>query len=341
MVDLSGSWLPEAAATAAERTDLLFVALLVISGACLALLGGGLDLFLLRYRRSSPAETGQVTKPSRSVSAMLFVIPLLGVAAIFLAGFEGFVDRIVAPHGAYEIQVEGRQWGWQFTYPNGFAHDTLHVPVDQPVKLRLTSADGLHGIRIPAFRLSQDLLPGEETEAWFTATRPGEYPLLAAAYGGDQSAAMNGQVFVHDAGAFADWLRSAASPLDRLPPIEAGEVLTGTFGCTVCHTATGLPGAGPTFKDLYQSERTFADGTRAVADVEYLSESILSSTARVVSGFQAVMPNFQGQIGERELNAIIAYLKSLSEAGVEEAAAATAGDEAEEVEQPTLGQEEQ
>ncbi len=337
MVDLSGSWLPEAAATAAERTDLLFVALLVIAGACLALLGGGIDLFLLRYRRRSPDETGQATKPSRLVSGMLFVIPLLVVGAIFMAGFGGFVDQVVAPYGAYEIQVEGRSEGWQFTYPNGFAHDTLHVPALQPVKLTLTSADGLHGIRIPAFRLSRDMLPGKETEAWFTATQPGEYPLLAAAYGGDQSGAMNGQVFVHDAAVFDDWLRSAASPLDRLPPIEAGEVLIGTFGCTACHTPTGLPGVGPTFKDLYRSQRTFADGTQAVADVEYLSESILSSTARVVAGFQAVMPNFEGQIGDREMDAIIAYLKSLSEAGTLEAAAA----EADEVEQPTLGQEDQ
>jgi cytochrome c oxidase subunit 2 len=54
------------------------------------------------------------------------------------------------------------------------------------------------------------------------------------------------------------------------------------------------------------------DGRTVIADEDYIRESILQPAAKIVSGFKPVMPTFQGQISDEQLNALIAYVKSLS-----------------------------
>lgn len=47
------------------------------------------------------------------------------------------------------IQVIGRQWSWEFIYPNGVRSSELHLPVDRQIYFRLISMDVLHGFYIP------------------------------------------------------------------------------------------------------------------------------------------------------------------------------------------------
>ena len=82
-------------------------------------------------------------------------------------------------------------------------------------------------------------------------------------------------------------------------------------GCTQCHSVDGTKLIGPSLKGLLGATRGFTDGSSLVADENYIRESILNPQAKLVAGFEPVMPTFRGRLKDREITAIIAYIKSL------------------------------
>jgi len=124
---------------------------------------------------------------------------------------------------------------------------------------------------------------------------------------------MLAKVIVHEPGGFEAWLKDASNFLDKVSPVEAGEKLVKTRGCAQCHTPDGSVLIGPSFKDIYGETAVFKDGTNTVIDENYLRESILDPMSKVVAGFEPVMPTYQGKLNDREIVAIIQYIKSLSE----------------------------
>jgi cytochrome c oxidase subunit 2 len=234
--------------------------------------------------------------------------------------------------------VTGQKWQWFFTYPNGYVTGELHVPVDRPVELTMTSEDVIHSLWIPAFRVKKDVVPGRYNKAWFEATEPGEYPLLCTEYCGTGHSDMLTRVTVHRPGEFETWLREAADLLGTLPPAEAGLKLYETKGCKQCHSLDGSAGVGPSFKNLFGSERHLADGGQVVADENYVRHSILEPMSQVSLGFDPVMPTYAGKLKDQEITMLIAYLKSIS-ANVsteeaDDAEAATQADPAQDDAQP-------
>jgi mono/diheme cytochrome c family protein len=99
----------------------------------------------------------------------------------------------------------------------------------------------------------------------------------------------------------------AAPPLP--PELQAGRQVFEAKGCIGCHAIQGVGGAvGPNLTNVATAAETREPGKSAE---EYLRESILSSTAFVVSGYPPVMPSFQGNITDQELNDLVRYLLSL------------------------------
>ncbi len=92
---------------------------------------------------------------------------------------------------------------------------------------------------------------------------------------------------------------------------ERGSKLFNDLACNTCHLDNGQ-GRGPSLKDLVGKAVEMTDGSTAVVDEGYLRESILNSQARVVKGFQPLMPTFQGLVSEEGLAALIEHIKSLS-----------------------------
>ena len=122
---------------------------------------------------------------------------------------------------------------------------------------------------------------------------------------------MISKVVVHESGLFESWLEDASNFLDKLPPEEAGERLYTIRGCAQCHSSDGSARVGPTFKGVWGASHKMTSGESVVVDENYVRESILEPQAKVRSGFNPVMPTYQGQISDPEINAIIAYIKSL------------------------------
>lgn len=73
----------------------------------------------------------------------------------------------------------------------------------------------------------------------------------------------------------------------------------------------GSAKTGPSLLGVFGHEQALADGSTVVADENYIRESILEPQAKVVAGYDPVMPTYQGRLNDREIMAVIEYLKSL------------------------------
>lgn len=304
-------WMPVRASSAAGEVDWLFYFIFYVSLFFFALIVGLMIWFTLRYRR----RKGEKAEGGASHNTMLELvwsgIPLLLVIGIFLVGFQGYMRSVVSPDSSYEIQVTAMKWKWLFTYPNGHVDENLHVPVETPVRLVMTSSGVIHSLYIPAFRLKKDVVPGRYNKMWFRAVKPGEYVLFCAEYCGTAHSDMLATVVVHPPGEFEKWLADAANLLKRLSPAEAGAKLFMSRGCAQCHSVDGKPGIGPTMKGLFGHSQIVTNGQTVTVDENFIRESILEPQAKVAAGFDPVMPSYQGRLSDPEIAAIIEYTKTL------------------------------
>lgn len=306
-------WLPQQGSSASPGVDSVFGIILVISMVFFVGIVGALMYFVVRYRRVPGRRASRRVHHSLWLELTWSIIPLLLLVGIFVAGLSGFLAMAATPDGAYEIQVVGKKWVWAFQYPNGYIDDTLHVPVDRPVRLVMTSDDVIHSMYIPAFRLKRDVIPGRYTSLWFEATEPGEFDLYCAEYCGTKHSDMVGKVVVHESGEFEAWLEEASNFLETMSPADAGELLYRRRGCAQCHSSDGRAMVGPTFLNLYGDEARLDDGTTIRVDENYIRESILEPQAKARAGYRKVMPTYQGQLKDEEIAALIAWIKTLSE----------------------------
>jgi cytochrome c oxidase subunit 2 len=91
---------------------------------------------------------------------------------------------------------------------------------------------------------------------------------------------------------------------------EAGAQLFQRLNCAACHTVGGA-GAGPALAGVFGREVALEGGGKVLADESYLRESILRPNAKIVKGWPARMPTYEGQVDEAQLQQLVAYLKSL------------------------------
>ncbi|TAE61299.1 MAG: cytochrome c oxidase subunit II [Nostocales cyanobacterium] len=120
------------------------------------------------------------------------------------------------------INVVAKQWAWVFQYPEkGITSTELHLPSDRRVRLALQSEDVLHGFYIPAFRVKQDIVPGETIDFEFTPSRPGKYRLTDSQYSGTYFATMQANVVVESPEEYHVWLKKAASHNPTVAPNQA------------------------------------------------------------------------------------------------------------------------
>jgi cytochrome c oxidase subunit II len=305
---------PDAASTTAPPVDQLYWFMVLLSLA-LTLLVAALVIYLaVKYRRNNRVDrTQKPTSMAMELSWMLMSLPIL--MFIFFWGAKVCFFLVRPPANTMPITVVPKQWMWKFQHANGRREiDTLHVPVDQPVKLTMVSQDVIHSFYVPAFRVKQDVLPGRYTSVWFNATKPGEYRLYCAEYCGTNHSRMVGRVIAQTPGDFANWL--AGGTANDEPPEVTGGKLFEQLQCATCHQGGGGQQArGPALEGLYMKPVALANGSTVVADDAYLRESILRPATKVVAGYEPIMPPFEGQIDEEGVLHLIAYIKSLGGAG--------------------------
>jgi cytochrome c oxidase subunit 2 len=198
---------------------------------------------------------------------------------------------------------------WKFEHKGGQREiNELHVPVGRDVKMIMTSQDVIHSFFVPAFRLKQDVVPGRYTTLWFRATKAGTYHLFCSQYCGTQHSGMVGWVTVMEPRDYEAWMSGGAG---NQPLAVTGEKLFTELGCVACHRSD-TQGRGPNLVGLFGKPVLLEDGRTVIADENYVRESILEPAAKIVKGFKPVMPTFQGQLSDEQLNALVEYVKSLA-----------------------------
>jgi len=299
---------PARASTTAGSVDALFIFLVALSVLMTAAIFTMILVFAIRYRRRRGVVAEQI-EGSTALEITWSVIPFCIFMVIFVWGAMIYFKERTPPRGATEVYVVAKQWMWKLQHEEGLREiNELHVPVGRDVKLIMTSQDVIHSFFVPAFRIKQDVLPGRYTTAWFHPTKAGTYHLFCAEYCGSQHSGMIGQVVVLEPAQYQAWL-SGGGATGTLA--SNGQNMFLQLGCSTCHRSD-TQGRGPNLAGLFGKPVQLEDGRVVTADENYIRESILAPGAKVVSGFKPIMPVFQGLVNEEQLNALVAYVKSLN-----------------------------
>jgi len=311
-IDIGSFWLPKASSTTAHQVDWAFDVVLWMAVVFFVGIVGAIALFASQYRRRRKGEKTSTVDHNTTLEIVWTVIPLLLLGVLFLSGLRGYANVLVAPAESLEIKVTGAKWFWTFTYPNGYVvQNELVVPKDRPVKLLLSSQDVVHSFFVPEFRIKQDAVPGQYTTMWFNATEAKEIVVECAEYCGTSHSDMLAKIIVKPEAEFKDWLDSAANESAGKSPVEYGQILFTKKNCFTCHSTTGVRIVGPSVKGMFGRKEDLEGGAAVTVDENYIRESLLEPNAKVVKGYPAAMPTYKGTLKDKEIDALIAYLKSV------------------------------
>jgi cytochrome c oxidase subunit 2 len=343
--------LPLAATDVAARWDTLYLFLVWISVFFFVGVIGAMIYFIWKYSHRSGLKPKYITgnhllEAFFVVGPTLLLLMIFGWGysvyhQMTAAPTDAYEIRVIGKQWLWQFQYDnGRTTTAE-----------LYVPLNRPVKLIMTSQDVIHSFFVPNFRIKQDVVPGMYTSIWFEAKIPGRHQIFCAEYCGTSHSGMLAQVIVLDDAQWKAWNAGkklppipdarelaendssvaerktaevaadsvsgsqAAPAAPQLTLAQQGKNLFEVKGCTSCHSITGSPGGeqktGPSLVGVYGQEVEFTNGHRLVRDENYLQESITKPNAKIVRGYQALMPTYQGQLTALEMNSIIAYIKSL------------------------------
>ncbi len=312
---------PDQASSYAGNVDALYGFMVAVTAFFSILIGTLVVVFAIKYRRRSPDEIATEVHESGALEIAWTIIPFIIVLVMFFWGASVAFRITRPPANAIDVYVTAKQWMWKVQHADGHREmNELHVPVGQAVRLTMASEDVIHSFYVPAFRFKRDVVPGRFSTAWFEATRPGKYHLFCAEYCGTRHSNMIGWVYAMTPADYQDWIAGAAAGESLA---AAGAKRFVEQACNTCHGE--VKGArGPSLNGLFGRPVRLQGGHTVIADEAYVREAITNPQARLVEGYPAIMPTYQGLISEEGLLQLTAYIKSLSPAASAAAAPAPA-----------------
>ncbi|MGD0966873.1 MAG: cytochrome c oxidase subunit II [Candidatus Aquilonibacter sp.] len=339
-----GLVMPIVAAQPGEQVDALLRFMAASGTALFIFVGGYLLYFSIAFRAKTsdgPDAIGVQVHDSHVLEFWWTLIPTLFVALLSILSVRIWYQiQVAQPPNGLVVESLGHQWYFTFRYPqvNGEVTDEMHLPINQPVVLNVTSSDVIHSFWIPAFRLKADMVPGLINTIRFTPTRVGRYPIICTEFCGTDHGMMNATVRGEGgkANAGAQWL-VVDSPADfqkwyhgwqvknanvsnALPTTTGTVSLTGgdaTAGqalfsqkCSACHAlapfATRI--VGPGLKGVLHdpSHPNLVDGDPATpANVATILE-------KGYTGDMGHMPDAtQNGLSDKDIANLVAYLNTL------------------------------
>jgi len=309
-------WLPVSQGSDfAKEIDGLFMDIFWLSMFFFVGIVAAMIYFAWRYRfkpgRVTPHQTHNTT-----LEVVWTVIPTLIILVLFFVGVISYMKFAVAPGEAMEIQITGKQWLWTFEYPDGTRSvNEMHVPVNKNVRLVMTSEDVLHDFYVPDMRIKRDLIPGRYTQIWFRSNNSaiGEHVATCAEYCGKGHSDMHAKLLVDSQADFDKWMATGGTEWEDYKGHmwDWGKIQWDRKGCSTCHTLDGTSSKGPTWKGIWGTMVTLSDGKTVLVDEAYVRESMMLPQAKIVKGFDPVMPTFQGLLRENEIQGLVALIKSL------------------------------
>jgi cytochrome c oxidase subunit 2 len=290
----------------------LFILVFWVDVAIFVIVAGILLTAIVRFRERDPAAIPLQVRGNPRLELAWTLIPALILAVIAFPTITTiFATQKDPPKDALRVLVTGRQWWWEFEYPDlgvRTASD-LHLPVGQPVVLEVTSTDVIHSFWVPGLGGKRDTIPGQWNRILLTPDTPGSYPGQCAEFCGASHANMRHLAVVLPAAEFEGWVaRQKAPPAEPADgsPAAKGKELFVRGQCVGCHAVQGLS-AGRLGPDLthFGSRKTLA-GAMLPNTPEHLARWLKNPPA-VKPG--SLMPDLK--LSDEEVAALVAYLVSL------------------------------
>ncbi|MBP1626807.1 MAG: coxB [Holophagaceae bacterium] len=313
-------WMTQAS-TSAQRSDLVFLAVLGISVLVLLIITLAMIYFVIRYSRKRHPVADQI-EGSTPLEITWTVITGAIFLAIFYFGWTNFDYMRSAPRDSMVVEATGRQWSWSFKYPNGKQTGVLYAVLGKPMKVEIRSADVIHGFFVPAFRLKMDAVPGRVNTTWFEPTKLGAFDIECTVICGVSHSVMLSKVVVVSEDEFKAWYfgdesapepgRKALAQGSTAPPqaMDPGIKVMQANDCLSCHSLDGTPMVAPTFKGMLgRKEEILIDGKprQVVVDEAQIRKAILDPQAQPVRGYPPSMPPYA--LDAKDLDAVVATIK--------------------------------
>ncbi len=307
-------WLtPDVASTIASRIDMITYFIMAVSVFFFFLIFFLMLYFVFKYKRKTNNDPTSPIDHNLTLEVTWTVIPLALLMVMFVWGYQVYLEMAIPPKDCIEIKVSGQKWCWTFDYATGASSPgELVVPVHKPVKVLLSSKDVIHSMYVPAFRVKMDALPNRYTVLWFEANQIGEFPMYCTEFCGTEHSTMRAKVRVVSQEDYQAWLDQAGAGGEGVAPEVYGQALYKKYACSTCHSLDGSKITGPSWKGIWGTQEATSAGVVKV-DENYIRESILTPNAKVVGGYQnpSVMPSYTGILKDKDIEAIIAYIKTL------------------------------
>lgn len=273
-----------------------------------------LAYILVRFRHRPGAPEPKQVHGNTTLELTWTLIPAVLIAIIAVPTARTIFETYRMPENALVVEVRGYQWWWRYAYalPNGdtvVTANEIHVPVGQPVILKMTSADVIHSFWVPQLHGKIEMVPGWTNVIHLEADEPGIYFGKCAEFCGVQHANMEFLVIAQEEDDFQGWLEqqrsSAAQPEDDLTR-KGQQVFLGS-ACVYCHTIRGTNASGRLGPDLTHLASRRTIGARML-------ENNHGNLAGWTVNSQAIKPGNHMppmQLEPESLQALLVYLESL------------------------------
>ena len=268
---------------------------------------GALVYAIWRYRASRHVAGEPATfERNRSLEIAWTAAPAVILAVIFVLtlGTMAEINGAGVPP-AMRIAATGHQWWWEFRYAGVATANELHIPIDTPIDLELTSDDVIHSFWVPELGPKMDMLPGVTNRLRLFARRTGSYDGQCAEFCGVEHAWMRIRIVAESQAEFDAWLRTQAQP--RVSVDAKAEQIFLSNICVSCHTIRGTAAMGTAGPDLTHVGARATIGAGVLANDVARMRAWLADPQAYKPG--ALMPSVP--LRSADLDALAAYLVSL------------------------------
>jgi cytochrome c oxidase subunit 2 len=209
-------WFPHDISTFGPQIDWLFLLILWITVVTWIAVTVAMIIFMVKYRHRPGRKAEYIEGNARLEITWTLATTVILIALAFLSKSTWAYVKENGPPGQVFYKVAGKQFNWEITYPGPdgtfgpkavTVENEMHVPVNQVVRLELTSKDVIHSFFVPNMRLKQDAVPGRIIHVWFQATELGTYDIPCAELCGFGHSGMQGTLTVESEEAFHKWLK--------------------------------------------------------------------------------------------------------------------------------------
>ena len=290
------------------------VACAVVLAVCIAIVLG-----ITRRRGTDAAEALPARREIRSGLAWIYVGTAITVV-ILLVAFTGTMMTLNAASRpritpSLTLDVTGHQWWWEVRYRDDASPDLgfttaneVHLPIGQPVRVRLRTADVIHSLWLPQIAGKMDLIPAQVNEMWLQAEKPGVSRGMCAEYCGLQHAEMALAVTAESPAQFARWASRERAPAaaPASPDAKVGRVVFAR-SCGACHSVAGTEALGRVGPDLTHFATRPTIGAGALTNTPANLARWITAAPQVKEGARMPAIPLDGE----QLRSVIAYLETL------------------------------